>query len=119
LIKRIRIKVDIDEIDGAVQAVHSSAKLTAIPFDILYGHHFHTGLVDQFLLKRIICTHANHHDVVRDNWGIKSCLLAKPIQTKSCGNGDGHPAKHPAERCFWRVAIAVSVYPDHTEARRR
>jgi hypothetical protein len=60
--------VDIDEIDGAAQAVHSSAKLTAIPFDILYGHHFHTGLVDQF------------------------CLLAKPIQTKSCGNGDGHPA---------------------------
>jgi len=37
-----------DETDGAAQAIHCSAKLTAIPFDILYGNHLDTGLVDQF-----------------------------------------------------------------------
>jgi len=29
------------------------------------------------------------HYVVRDELGIKSCLLAKPIQTKSCGMATG------------------------------
>ena len=75
--------MDINQINGAAQAVHGSAKLTALASDIIDGYHFDAGLVDQFLFKRIIGTHANHHDIARDNRGIKSCLLAKPLQTKS------------------------------------
>jgi hypothetical protein len=77
--------------------MQSGPKLTAISFDISDRHDFDAGLIDHRLLKRIICTQANHHDVVRVHRG------------KSLA--------------YWRSrlrhAIPVRVDLDHAKARER
>ncbi len=71
--------------------------LIALSFDISDRHEFDAGLIDHRVLKRIICTQANHHGVVRVHRGKSLACLRSRL----------------------RHAIPVRVDPDHAKARER
>ena len=87
--------------------MQSGPKLTAISFDISDRRDFDAGLIDHRLLKRIICTQANHHDVVRVHRGIKSCLFAKPVETRNPRARRSRPCQNERKVCQQRLAPSM------------